>query len=95
MTDLNPITGSILQAPLVQQLRAADKSKQLRRTLDIEKNAAAPSEEETEESVASAEELSAAGKDSQKQKQNKGNFRSHHSADDEEHPEGERLDLRA
>ncbi len=40
MTQINPFTGSILQAPTVQRQQAAQKDRQLRRVSDLEKNAA-------------------------------------------------------
>jgi len=40
MSQINPFTGSILQAPQVQRQQAADKDRQLRRVNDRAKNAA-------------------------------------------------------
>jgi hypothetical protein len=40
MSQINPFTGSVLQAPQVQRQQAADKDRQLRRVSDQAKNAA-------------------------------------------------------
>lgn len=40
MSQINPFTGSILQAPSVQRAQAVDKDRQLRRAHDLAKNAA-------------------------------------------------------
>jgi len=39
MTQINPLTGSILQAPGVQKQQSEQKSQQLRRAADVLKNA--------------------------------------------------------
>jgi len=57
MTDINPFTGSIVQAPQVQRQQASDKDKQLRRAVDQQKNAALQGDR-LEHQVESAEELS-------------------------------------
>src|SRR3989442_1748337 len=40
MTQINPLTGSILQSPIVQRQQAAEKDRQVRKAQDAEKNAA-------------------------------------------------------
>ena len=40
MTQINPFTGSIVQAPQVQRTQAAEKDRQLRKVTDLSKNAA-------------------------------------------------------
>jgi hypothetical protein len=57
MSQINPFTGSILQAPQVQRQQAADKDRQLRRAVDQEKNSALQGDR-LEHQVESSEELS-------------------------------------
>ncbi len=40
MSQINPFTGSIVQAPQVQRAQAAEKDRQLRKLNDLAKNAA-------------------------------------------------------
>lgn len=40
MTQVNPFTGSIVQAPQVQRTQAAEKDRHLRKVQDLAKNAA-------------------------------------------------------
>lgn len=40
MTEINPFTGSIVQAPQVQRSQAAEKDRQLRKIHDLASNAA-------------------------------------------------------
>jgi hypothetical protein len=56
MSQINPFTGSVLQAPQVQRQQATDKDKQLRRAVDQEKNSALQGDR-LEHQVESAEEL--------------------------------------
>jgi hypothetical protein len=56
MSQLNPLTGSIMQTPQVQRDLAADKSRQLRQAEAIRKNGA-DQEDQDEPHVRSAEEL--------------------------------------
>ena len=58
MTQINPFTGSILQAPQVQRQQAAEKDRQLRRVTDQEKNSALQGDQR-EHQVESSEELAA------------------------------------
>ena len=57
MTQINPFTGSVLQAPVVQRQQAAEKDRQIRRTQDVEKNAALQGDQ-LEHQVESTEALS-------------------------------------
>src|SRR3954469_550723 len=56
MSQINPFTGSVLQAPQVQRQQATDKDRQLRRAIDQQKDAALQGEQ-MEHQVESAEEL--------------------------------------
>ena len=58
MTQINPFTGSILQAPQVQRQQAAEKDRQLRRVTDQEKDSALQGDQ-LEHQVESSEELAA------------------------------------
>jgi hypothetical protein len=71
MSQFNPITGSIAQAPTVQRQQAAQRADQLRHLRELRKNSAANSEDEVEQSVASSDELQAVGDENQKQGQRK------------------------
>jgi hypothetical protein len=56
MSQLNPLTGSVVQAPQVQRNLAADKSRQMRQAQELRRGGAAQDEQEQPQ-VASAEEL--------------------------------------
>lgn len=56
MSQLNPLTGSIMQAPQVQRDLAADKSRQLRQAQEVRKNGS-DQEDQDEPHVESAEQL--------------------------------------
>jgi hypothetical protein len=45
VSQINPFTGSILQAPHVQRSQATDRDRQLRRATDLSKNAALQGEQ--------------------------------------------------
>jgi len=40
VSQINPFTGSVVQAPHVQRTQASDRDRQLRRATDLSKNAA-------------------------------------------------------
>ena len=95
MSQINPIMGSLVQAPAAQRLQENEKSRQIRHASDLRKNTAASNEEEVEESVASADELQATGDEKQNPQQKKKNY-SRHKPDDQEPPEPfDSLDLTA
>ena len=56
MSQINPFTNSIVQAPQVQRQQATEKDRQLRRAVDQQKNAALQGDR-LEHQVESAEEL--------------------------------------
>ena len=61
MSQINPFTGSVLQAPQVQRSQATDRDRQLRRAADLSKNAALQGEQlqhevESSEAIAPAHE---------------------------------------
>jgi hypothetical protein len=74
MSQINPIMGSLVGAPAAQRLAESEKSRQIRHSSDLRKNTAANSEEEVEESVASADAVEAAGDGQQNRKQGKGTY---------------------
>jgi len=57
MSQINPFTGSILQAPQVQRQQSVEKGRQVRRTQGLAKNSALQSDK-LEHQVESSEELS-------------------------------------
>ena len=58
MTQMNPVTGSILQTSMVQKQQTGDKARQLHHAHELRKNVAAR-EDESEPQVENPEELSA------------------------------------
>ncbi|MGD0461967.1 MAG: hypothetical protein ABSB74_05725 [Tepidisphaeraceae bacterium] len=95
MSQINPITGSILQASAAQRQQETQKISQIRRVHDRAKNSAASDEEEVEESVASTDELQPSGDEQKGHQQRKGTYSRHPSSEPELNAEGERLDLEA
>ena len=95
MSQINPIMGSLVQAPAAQRLQETEKARQNRHAADLRKNTAANSQEEVEESVASADELQAAGDEQQNPRQKKGTYsrRKPHEEEEPDKPDG--LDLTA
>jgi hypothetical protein len=58
MTDINPLTSSILQTPLVQKQQTSEKARQLRLAQEMKRNVAAgQDDDESEHKVESSEEL--------------------------------------
>lgn len=49
VSQINPFTGSVLQAPHVQRTQATDRDRQLRRVNDLSKNAALQGEQHQHE----------------------------------------------
>ena len=95
MSQINPIMGSLVQAPAAQRLQEGEKSRQIRHASDLRKNTAASTSEEVEESVASADELQAAGDEKQDPQQKKKNYSRHKSQEPELPDPSESLDLTA
>ncbi|HWB54468.1 MAG TPA: hypothetical protein VG722_09755 [Tepidisphaeraceae bacterium] len=56
MTQFNPLSGAIFQSGMVQQQQAADKTSQIRRNQQLEKNAALE-DDQMENQVESSEEI--------------------------------------
>jgi hypothetical protein len=56
MSQLNPLTGSILQTPQVQRQQSTDRDRQARRTAEQTKNAAL-ADDKLDHQVESSEEL--------------------------------------
>ena len=96
MSQINPILGSILQTPMAQRQQETGRADQVRLRQDQRKNAAATSEEEVEESVASTDELQPATGDTHGKQQRKGTYsRRQHQEEPEPSSEGDNLDLTA
>lgn len=95
MSQLNPLTASILQAPTVQRNMETDKARQLRQDEDKLKNSAAAPDEELDESVHSPDELKAAGDEHHKDKQRKNTYTRHRPPEPENPEESISLDLTA
>ena len=81
MSQINPFTGSIVQAPNVQRTQAGDKDRQLRRAHELAKNAALQGDQLQHE-VESSEALTPAG-DDQPRKQPRNKHNHPHPADDD------------
>ena len=54
VSQINPFTGSVLQAPNVQRTQASDRDRQLRRVTDLSKNAALQGDQHQHEVESSA-----------------------------------------
>jgi len=65
MSQINPFTGSILQAPQVQRQQATDKDRHLRRASDLSKNAALQ-DDQLEHQVESSDAVTPVHEDDQK-----------------------------
>jgi hypothetical protein len=65
MSQINPFTGSILQAPQVQRQQATDKDQHLRRASDLSKNSALQ-EDQLEHQVESSDAIAPVHEDDQK-----------------------------
>jgi hypothetical protein len=95
MSEINPLAGSILQAPAAQRQQETQKAAETRRVHDRAKNSAASDEEEVAESVASADEVQPSGDEQKGHQQRKRTYSRHPSSDAELDAEGEHLDLEA
>jgi len=95
MSEINPLAGSIVQAPAAQRQQETQKSAEIRRVHDRAKNSAASDEEEVEESVASADEVQPSGDEKKGHQQRKGTYSRHPSSEPEPNSEQEHLDLEA
>jgi hypothetical protein len=95
MSQINPITGSIMQEPIVQRGQAMDKARQIRHAQDTRKNAAASGDEEVEESVSSPDELPPVGDEHQHRQSRKKNYGPRRPNDPDPQDEGDNLDLTA
>jgi hypothetical protein len=83
MSQINPFTGSIVQAPNVQRTQAADKDRQLRRASDLAKNAALAGDQLQHE-VESSEALTPTGDDQQRKPPKRKNPHSNLPAEDDD-----------
>ncbi len=95
MSQINPITGSILQAPTVQRQQESQKTSQIRQVQDRRRNSAATDQEQVEESVSSPDGLQPIGDDQPGQQQRKATYSRRQPKDSETDSEGQRLDLEA
>jgi uncharacterized membrane protein YcgQ (UPF0703/DUF1980 family) len=94
MSQIDPFTSSIVQAPFVQHQQATEKDRQIRRAQDLEKDAALQ-EDELEHQVESAEELAPIN-EQQKQDRNFKRSKHEHTEQSEDEPgEEPHLDLTA
>jgi len=95
MTQINPFTGSVLQAPLVQRQQAAEKDRQIRKAQDARKDAALTGEQH-EHQVESSDGVGAIhdedSPDPRKRKQPHGHRHANH---DDPADDGAHLDLTA
>jgi hypothetical protein len=95
MSQIDPIMGSIVQAPAAQRLQESEKSRQIRHSSDLRRNATADSEEEVQESVSSPDELQPSPDQQKKGQKRKGTYSRQKppKPQEDEHPDG--LDLTA
>ncbi|MGD0140419.1 MAG: hypothetical protein ABSD28_16235 [Tepidisphaeraceae bacterium] len=95
MSQINAITGSIVQAPTVQRQQEMGKSQQIRQRQDRQKNAAASDEQEVEQSVASPDQVQPIANEQHGQPQRRKTYARRHPAEPEPPTDGESLDLTA
>ncbi|MGD0770382.1 MAG: hypothetical protein ABSB42_19530 [Tepidisphaeraceae bacterium] len=95
MSQINAITGSIVQAPTVQRQQEMGKAQQIRQRQDRQKNAAASDEHEVEQSVASPDQVQPAGNDQQGRQKGRKTYARRHPQEPEAQTDGESLDLTA
>jgi hypothetical protein len=96
MSQINPILTSIVQTPMAQRQQELGRADQIRLRQDQRKNAAATSDEEVEESVASTDELQGATGDMHGKQQRKGTYSKRRSQEEPEPTdESDSLDLTA
>src|SRR4051794_27809499 len=88
MSQINPFTGSILQAPQVQRQQSAEKDRQVRRSQDLAKNSALPGDQ-FEHQVESSEELTPIQGDQKQQREFK---RQQSKKDDEQRAADDKAD---
>ncbi len=91
MSQINPFTGSVLQAPQVQRQQATEKDRSLRRAADASKNAAL-AEDRLEHQVESSDLVTPAHEDERHEQQKRKSRKratateSNSSASDDENP---------
>lgn len=94
VSQINPFTGSILQAPHVQRSQANDRDRQLRRVADLSKNAALAGEQLQHE-VESSEAITPVHDDQSKNPQPRKKPKPHGSPQQSDGDGDEHLDLTA
>jgi hypothetical protein len=96
MSQINPLTGSILQTGQVQRQQSADKDRQVRRAVEQTKNAEL-ADDQLEHQVESSEELQPIQKEPKQDRQFKRSKHPHAqpAPDESDEDEKPRLDLTA
>ncbi len=95
MSQMNPVTGSILQTSVVQKQQSGDKARQLHHAQQLRKNVAAR-EDGSEDQVENTEEPAAMDDDHSNPKNpKKENRKSKGKAEDSQDEENPHLDLTA
>ena len=95
MSQINAITGSIVQAPTVQRQQEMDKAQQIRQRQDRQKNTAASNELEVEQSVASPDQVQATVNEQHGRQPRRKTYARRHPPEPEPPTDGESLDLTA
>jgi hypothetical protein len=94
VSQINPFTGAILQAPHVQRSQATDRDRQLRRATDLSKNAALAGEQLQHE-VESSEAITPAHEDQAKNPKQRKKPDPQQSAPGNDDADNDHLDLTA
>jgi hypothetical protein len=94
MSQIDPFTASVMQAPYVQRQQATEKDRQTRRAQELEKDAAL-AEDELEHQVESSEELAPIHEQQKQDRDFKRSKHEHAQETDEETGEEPHLDLTA
>jgi hypothetical protein len=93
MSQINPITGSILQAPTIQRQQEIQKASQIRQAQAQRKNSAAADEEDVELSISSPDGLPPVGDEQQGRQQ--GSYSRRQPKNPHADSNEQRLDLQA
>ena len=95
MSQINPITGSILQAPTVQRQQEMQKASQIRQAQAQRRNSAAADEEDVELSISSPDGLPPIGDEQQGRQQGGGTYSRQRPKDSDDDADRQPLDLQA
>ena len=94
MIPINSLSGALIQSTQLQLQQASDKTKQARRAQDLARNVTAE-DEELENQIENAEEVTPVHEDSRKQDKHRKQQQHKHEEEESDDPGSARLDLKA